>query len=197
MHVLGIHVLEEPWNAVHDVTHHTMHIPVQRARQRSSMKRLSAPFCLLALIFFSAHSTAAAQNSGQFGFLPFGFYQPYGANYGTSVKTPPYFALNPPVYYGTRHARPYGLSPFASPPLVAAGENYQSRLRVQFQQHRVSTPGPTPRGDIRCNPCLEQRGNIIGPDVIAPAKDELQASAVGAVKLNPFVTDDNEELASR
>ncbi|HBV64972.1 MAG TPA: hypothetical protein DEF45_18350 [Rhodopirellula sp.] len=191
------HVLGEPWNALHDFTHQTMHIPVQRVRQRSSMKRLSAPLCLLALAFFSAHSTASAQNPAQYGFLPFGFYQPYGANYGTSLKTPPYFALNPPVYYGTRHARPYGLSPFASPPMVTAGENYQSRLRVQFQQPRVPTPGPASRGDIRCNPCLEQRGSIMGHDVIAPAIDEVQTNAVGTIKLNPFVTDDNEELASK
>jgi hypothetical protein len=160
------------------------------------MKRLSAPCCLLALTFFIAPSTAAAQNPGQYGFLPFGFYQPYGASYGTSLKTPPYFALNPPVYYGTRHARPYGLSPFASPPMVAAGENYQSRLRVQFQQPRVPTPGPAPLGEIRCNPYSEQPGNIV-PEAIAPVKEEVQAKASGAVKLNPFVENENEDLASR
>ncbi len=161
------------------------------------MKRLLAPCCLLVLAYFCAPSIAAAQNPGQYGFMPFGFYQPYGANYGTSLKTPPYFALNPPVYYGARHARPYGLSPFASPPMVGAGENYRSRLRVQFQQPRVPTPGPAPRGDMRCNPCLEQPGNTIVPKVITPAAEEVRANALGAVRLNPFVANDNEELASK
>ena len=161
------------------------------------MKRLLAPSCLLALAYFCAPGNAAAQNPGQYGFLPFGFYQPYGATYGTSLKTPPYFALNPPVYYGTRHARPYGLSPFASPPMVTAADNYQSRLRVQFQQPRVPTPGPAPRGDLRCNPCLEQPGTIIEPAATAPVDTEVQAKAVGAIRLNPFVTDDDKDLASK
>jgi len=162
--------------------------------KRSSMKRLLAPCCLLALAYFGAPGKAAAQSPAQYGFPPFGFYQPYGANYGTSLKTPPYFALNPPVYYGTRHARPYGLSPFASPPMVAAGENYQSRLRVQFQQPRVPTPKPAPRGDMRCNPCDEQPGGTSVPETIAPGA-EVQANAIGVIRLNPFVTND-EELAS-
>lgn len=163
------------------------------------MKRLLAPCCLLALAYFCAPSTAAGQNPGPYGFLPFGFYQPYGANYGTSLKTPPYFALNPPVYYGTRHARPYGLSPFASPPMVQAGDNYQSRLRVQFQQPRVPTPGPAPRGDMRCNPCLEHPGNVIVPETTAPVEAEVQVNSVGAVRLNPFVTNDDGDgdLASK
>ena len=159
------------------------------------MKRLLVPCCLLALVYFCAPNQAAAQGASQFGFLPFGFYQPYGGTYGTSLRTPPHFALNPPVYYGTRHARPYGLSPFASPPMVTAGENYQSRLRVQFQQPRVPTPGPAPRGDTRCNPCLEDPGGIIAPETLAPGQ-ATQASAVGAVRLNPFVTDDKELVSN-
>lgn len=106
------------------------------------MKRLLAPCCLLAMAYFCSPSTAAAQNPGQYGFLPFGFYQPYGANYGTSLKTPPYFALNPPVYYGTRHARPYGLSPFASPPMVAAAKT--TRVGCVFSSNSLEfrLPGP-------------------------------------------------------
>lgn len=159
------------------------------------MKRLLVPCYLLALAYFCAPGQAAAQGASQFGFLPFGFYQPYGGTYGTSLKTPPYFALNPPVYYGTRHARPYGLSPFASQPMVTAGKNYQSRLRVQFEQPRVPTPGPAPRGDTRCNPCLEDPGKSIVPETLAPGK-ATQALAVGSVRLNPFVTDDKELLSN-
>ena len=155
------------------------------------MKRLLVSCCLLAFAYFCAPGNAAAQAGGQLGFLPFGFYQPYGATYGTSLKTPPYFATSPPVYYGSRHARPYGLSPFAAPPMVTAGKNYQSRLRVQFKQPRVPTPGPALRGDMRCNPCLEQPGNIITPEEIIPSK-EVQTNAVGSVRRNPFFTDDKE-----
>ena len=185
------------WNAAHDVTHQMMHIPVQHVRQRYSMKRFLAPCCLLALASVCTPSNAAAQDPGQYGFLPFGFYQPYGANYGTSLKTPPYFALNPPVYYGGRHARPYGISPFASPPMVSARENYRSRLRVQFQQPRVPTPGPTPRGDIRCNPCLERPENTIVPELLPPDEEKVPANAVGSVRLNPYVTNDDKNLASK
>lgn len=155
------------------------------------MKRLLIPCCLLALAFFCVPRQAASQDASQFGFLPFGFYQPYGGTYGTSLKTPPYFALNPPVYYGTRHARPYGLSPFASPPMVTAGENYQSRLRVQFQQPRVATPSPVRSGGTRCNPSLEDPSTIIVPETLTPGK-ATQASAIGSVQLNPFVTDDKD-----
>jgi hypothetical protein len=44
---------------------------------------------------------------------------------------------------------------------------------------------------------LEQPGNIIVPEAINPVEEEVQANAVGTVRLNPFVTDDNEELASK
>lgn len=160
------------------------------------MKRFLAPCCLLALTFVCVPSNVVAQNPGQYGFLPFGFYQPYGASYGTSLRTPPYFALNPPVYYGVRHARPYGISPFASPPMVAGGENYRSRLRVQFQQPRVPTPGPTPRGGMRCNPCLEQPGKTVGPELITP-EEEVQANTVGSIRLNPFAANEDKDLASK
>jgi hypothetical protein len=50
---------------------------------------------------------------------------------------------------------------------------------------------------MRCNPCLEQPGNAIVPKVITPAAEEVQANALGAVRLNPFVANDNEELASK
>ena len=53
----------------------------------------------------------------------FGFYSgwyPYwfgGPAYQSSrVPTPPYFAIHPPVYYGTRVGMPYGNSPITRPP---------------------------------------------------------------------------------
>lgn len=139
------------------------------------------------LAMLSTQQTASAQTGGPspfgFGFQPFGFYQPYGTTYGNSLRTPPYFSLNPPVYYGARHARPYGVSPFASPPMVSPAANYQSRLRSQFLEPQVPTPGPAPRSmylpEPMCNPYLH-----LGADT-APST----GSKVGAIKTNPFVID--------
>ncbi len=153
------------------------------------MKR-SLVFCgLLLLAGFCSPSTTSAQEPGAYGFLPFGFYQPYGGTYGTSLRTPPYFALNPPVYYGTRHARPYGLSPFASPPLVSASDDYQSRLRVQFDQPRVATPGPAPRGELQCNPCLEQSSVLGMPETQLTVANP---QAAGEIRRNPYAVSEDE-----
>lgn len=142
------------------------------------MKRLLVSCCVAIFVAVSTSDTASAQGPGSYSFLPFGFYQPYGAYYGTSLRTPPYFALSPPVYYGARHARPYGLSPFASPPLVSAGENYESRLRSQFMQPQVPTPSPAARGLQQCNPCVSH-SKVVKPTYVA--------AKVGEVRTNPFV----------
>ena len=118
-------------------------------------------------------SDASADHAG-LGFLPYGFYQPYGASYSTSIRTPPYFATNPPVYYGARHARPYGLSPFAAPPMVSAGAGYQSRLRSKFMEPRVSTPAP-----ILTNPCIHTRA-------ARPTDRHASGVKLGAIQDNPF-----------
>ncbi|MEM1068444.1 MAG: hypothetical protein AAGG48_18665 [Planctomycetota bacterium] len=136
-------------------------------------------FLLAAAMLLAAattSNTASAQFPDNLGFFPYGFYQPYGARYGSSIRTPPYFATNPPVYYGARYARPYGMSPFASPPLVSASEGYRGRLRMQFEQPRVPTPAPL------CNP-------YITPPMEAPQIEEVEAPAptLGAVRFNPFV----------
>ena len=138
------------------------------------MKRytLASLFVIAAAVLCS--DTASAQYPSNLGFIPYGFYQPYGARYGTSLRTPPYFALNPPVYYGARHSRPYGLSPFASPPLVTARGDYTSRLRSQFLQPTVPTPEP------RCNPCISHGAKEVETK---PAKE----IKLGAVQSNPFV----------
>lgn len=137
------------------------------------MKRfLVVAFLALAAISVTSES-ASAQYPANLGFLPFGFYQPYGAHYGTSLRTPPYFATNPPVYYGARHARPYGISPFASPPMVQAGEGYRSRLRSKF-----SVP-PVRSSEILCNPCVSHSKTV--------GKSSLQVAAIGPIRTNPYV----------
>lgn len=137
------------------------------------MKRLLLVFLVLCFAGVMSAENASAQQQSNLGFLPFGFYQPYGATYGTSLRTPPYFATNPPVYYGARHSRPYGLSPFAAPPQVSPAANYQSRLRTQFEQPPVPTPQPL------SNPYL--CGNQTHSITVAKAKANL-----GPVRMNPF-----------
>ena len=105
------------------------------------MKRLAAAAIVALFAVVCTTDTAQAQQPcGWGGFQPFGFYQPYGARFGSSLATPPYFATNPPVYYGARYARPYGISPFASPPVVSAPAGYQGRLRSTFQQTPLRNP---------------------------------------------------------
>ena len=152
------------------------------------MKRLLVSCCLAVFVAVSTSDTASAQGPGSYSFLPFGFYQPYGAHYGPSLRTPPYFSLSPPVYYGARDARPYGLSPFATPPLVSANDNYESRLRSQFVQPQVPTPGPAPRSLQQCNPCVSQ-SSVVKP---AYAKVSLKK---GEIRSNPFV-DANDMVAT-
>jgi hypothetical protein len=68
-------------------------------------------------------SQASANNGypGCFGFWPYGFQSQ------SSVPSPPYFALHPPVYYGERYARPYGISPFAAIPNDPVPASYHGR----------------------------------------------------------------------
>ena len=46
------------------------------------------------------------------------------------VPAPPYFALHPPVYYGQRFTRPYGVSPFAAWPQLQSSAHYAPRPHV-------------------------------------------------------------------
>lgn len=137
-----------------------------------TMKRLVFAIAAVAALALGSTQTASANPPMGYPFFPFGFYQPYGATYGTSLQTPPYFSLSPPVYYGARHARPYGISPFASPPVVSPGSDYRSRLRTDFQlppsEYNMPAPG--------CNPCVHHA-----------AKPE--AVQLGQIKTNPFVTE--------
>lgn len=128
----------------------------------------------------SDSNTTEAHGFGNSGFQPFGFYQPYGAQYGTSIRTPPYFATNPPVYYGARHSRPYGISPFASPPVVSAGPGYRSRLSSGFMAPPMSAP-------IMSNPCISTRAPRLGDNDVVKK---------GEVQLNPFV-DNVDRLAQK
>lgn len=150
------------------------------------MNRLLVAFLLVFAATLVASDSASAQNRPYYGFMPFGYYQPYGAMYSNSIRTPPYFSTNPPVYYGARHSRPYGISPFASPPLVYADERYKSRLRTQFSQPQVPTPEYVPRqlDEPSCNPCVSHSTTI----------ESANASPQGPVRFNPYVSGADDRL---
>lgn len=146
------------------------------------MKRFLLAAGLTIATAIAGSSDASAQfGVGNFGFAPFGFYQPFGARYSTSIRTPPYFATNPPVYYGARYARPYGLSPFAAPPQLQAGPDYRGRLRTDFLEPVQPTPGYTPRYHVPlqdtplCNPYIHG------------SKASVSSEMIGQVQTNPFV----------
>ena len=136
-----------------------------------------------------APSSAQAGSPQAYSGFPFGygFYQPYGVRYSTSVRTPPYFAVNPPVYYGSRHSRPYGASPFASLPLVEAGAGYRTRPADQFVR--------PPQGPMMTNPYCAQAE----PSKEAPLAQvsPIQESKVAPIKRNPYATDNIAVVTSR
>ena len=152
------------------------------------MKRLSLALLAIAILAVCHSQDAAAQHPFGNGFQPFGFYQPYGAQFGTSVRTPPYFATNPPVYYGARHSRPYGISPFASPPVVTAPSTYTGRLRSTFEDGQHITPVPA------TNPFICQSSPAATRDILVSATSAA-AAPIGPIRTNPFV-DPADRLAN-
>lgn len=158
------------------------------------MKRLAVLFVLaVAGVMCSSESAQAQRAAGGFGypFFPWGFYQPYGARYANAIPNPPYFSLNPPVYYGARYARPYGMSPFASPPVVSAPKGFQGRLRTEFEEPVRDTPPP------RCNPYLCKSSVVPQPD--AKPFVAKTVKQVGPVRENPFFSAeaDPDKLATK
>lgn len=145
------------------------------------MRILTALFLLMSCMIFSSTQLYADQPAWS-GFLPYGFYQPYGAGYSSSIRTPPYFATNPPVYYGQRFSRPYGLTPFAAPPQLRSTSPYRGQRAnsgVEVQKPRSASAGASLSA-----PGGESRGESL---VVSDHREEQ----VGAVRLNPFVTDQN------
>jgi hypothetical protein len=73
----------------------------------------------------------------------FGYYQMLWRLYNTShVPVPPYFALQPPVYYSQPVARPYGYSPYAYPRWIET-----PAPKVPVQSATISNPFVSPQAD--------------------------------------------------
>ncbi len=129
------------------------------------MKKVAIAALIAVTAAFSCTSEASAQDFGRYGGFGFGQYQPYGIRYSTSVRTPPYFAVNPPVYYGARHTRPYGISPFAALPEVKASSGYMATPAT-----RNHAPAVQPSG---CNPYVCGKSASVNHQV-------------GKIRFNPF-----------
>lgn len=154
---------------------------------------LFAGILTVSLVGLLSNQAASAQGLGAYGFQPYGFYQPYGVRYRSSTATPPYFALNPPVYYGTRHFRPYGISPFAAPPQVSAPAGYEGQAGASGVRSG-SYHGPTGNPFI-CQSCDNGASTDATQSVAKRNVTEASLTAnrpfePGKVKTNPFVQEE-------
>lgn len=137
------------------------------------MKRLL--FACAAIVALSSAATeVSAQSPAPYAHGSLGFFNPYSFPASGSVRTPPYFSVHPPVYYSTRHARPYGMSPFAAPPMVTPGANYRGRQAAEF------TPKTTqPSSCSHCGGTIEAHPHV---------PSEPAGFAIGEIQRNPFAT---------
>lgn len=92
----------------------------------------------LALIVLSASAKADCGGLG-LGYL-FGYGGFGNVGLGTTAfgPPPPYFALHPPVYYGKRYARPYGVSPYAAWPQLQPAAGYAPQQHVNRAPHMIT-----------------------------------------------------------
>lgn len=137
--------------------------------------------CFAMGLVLTGNTSADAQHPA-FAQGGLGFFNPYTFPPSSSVRTPPYFSVHPPVYYSSRHARPYGMSPFAAPPLVSAAPNYQGRQASQFEAHPIATP--------HCSACAGSANAAPGHLVHQDVPFEF-----GEVQINPFA--ESEQLARK
>ncbi|MEM7473822.1 MAG: hypothetical protein AAF483_02455 [Planctomycetota bacterium] len=94
---------------------------------------------ILAALLLLAVSAPAKAHDG-LGGLGLAYLFGYNASSAGSTSynhNVPYFALHPPVYYGQRYARPFGVSPYASWPQLSANPGYAP---VMIDDDRLPRP---------------------------------------------------------
>ncbi len=142
--------------------------------------RHCALLVLLSTSLFSIGAQSAQALDPAFGFQ-FGYALGQANQFRNRLPAPPYFAVYPPVYYGERYARPYGESPFASWPLLTAGEDY----RPKAARSAVMYANPHVKGASPCNGCIQ------------PTADASEVSTGKFVTIdNPFAST-NSALAKK
>lgn len=123
------------------------------------------------LVSFSNRETQAYEPAFTFGY---GYAVGQMQQFRNRLPAPPYFAVYPPVYYGERHERPYGESPFASWPLLTASQTFQTKAAnppvthanpyVPCVEGAPSAEAPTEKTGNRVtviNPFVEQREAVV------------------------------------
>lgn len=146
------------------------------------VKKMLSRFSL-SLIAAVALLTAcpSVQAQDPFG-VQFGYVLGYQNSFRNRLPTPPYFSIYPPVYYGKRYERPYGESPFASPPLLGASNDYHAVPRGATYRSR----------SVIMNPYIDA-----GPHVQGIEKFKISEPVAVAVPrvgktveiLNPYATE--------
>ncbi|MCU0708784.1 MAG: hypothetical protein MUF23_10875 [Pirellula sp.] len=131
-----------------------------------------------------------------YGF-PFGY--TLGAQWSlrNRLPAPPYFSIYPPVYYGKRHLRPYGESPYASFPLLGQIPDYSPVPAEAYAGIPRTIPNPHA-------PCCAggESGSVdtsdASPDnsVDAPKVNVVAERKQGSMKIivNPFA---REQVANK
>ena len=97
---------------------------------------LQAATCFMVMVSVS-FAQAQAPSEGYALGLGWSYAGGQTAAVRVSQQRIPYFALNPPVYYGKRIARPYGYSPFAVPPALLPAE-FRPIPKADFKE--ISNP---------------------------------------------------------
>jgi hypothetical protein len=145
-----------------------------------SNARLNMKFYLMAILcaiaVVSTTGQASADCGGGLGYGGYGYY-----NYGIQpyVPAPPYFALHPPVYYGTRYTRPYGDSPFASRSQLQPTAGYAPSRHVErsltvnnpyaalptapVEMHNPAPTAPAPIMSVTPSPVVAKPIVIVNP----------------------------------
>ena len=97
------------------------------------MKKIATVLLPCLLLLLAGQGSVKANDSLAMAYL-FGYGGYGGARMQAYVPAPPYFALHPPVYYGQRFTRPYGVSPFAAWPQLQPNAAYAPQQHVQRAQ---------------------------------------------------------------
>ncbi len=92
-----------------------------------------AKLLLPCLLVFACQTAVKADNNLALAYL-FGYGGFGGTHMQSYTPAPPYFALHPPVYYGERYTRPYGVSPFAAWPQLQPNAAYAPQPHVNRAQ---------------------------------------------------------------
>ncbi len=133
------------------------------------MKTMICRLAISAVVLASMLATdcPAQWPYGQLGFggVGYGYQNYYG--YRGNIPTPPYFAIHPPVFYGERVERSYGISPFAALPPM---HSELAKPRNNGSKAMVMNP--------YCTETIEE---------ITPVENQVSQIAKPKVIFNPFV----------